>query len=106
MQMSTLRFTAILAAAIGLAATPPSTSPKLTDRQIADFWRAKSALTEAQAACSSQPNWTAAKSDLDKSIAGMRATCGHDPVFGPDGHPSCGPDVPAAPAAKAVPDGK
>ncbi len=109
MQMSThVRLLALLASGLVFGATSPPQVPKLTDSQIADFWRAKNAFSEAQGQCSLLPNWSTAKTNLDKEIEGLRRTCGHEPVFGTNGHPSCGPDVPVAPApaAKVTPDGK
>lgn len=82
------------------AATPPGQPAqkqaqaqemkKLSEIQIANFWRAKSNLqTAAQA-------FEDAKKALDAQVQEIKATCGRDGQFGPDGHPSCGPEVPVA----------
>lgn len=95
------------------SATPPAQQPgqqvqapagkqakNLSELQIANFWRAKSNLqTAAQA-------FEDAKKALDASVADIKATCGHDGQFGPDGHPSCGPEVPQAQTPAVKPEVK
>ena len=94
----------VLISGFAFSATPPNKTadvPKIPEKIIADFWRAKANKVQADAM-------------FDAAVTAIRNICGHDGTCGPDGHPSCGPETPtsqtpvppAEPSKAAAPNGK